>query len=95
MGSDGSKGAPLVHAPLQSKTLVWGFEVGTAPETVRPSACVSINQWRIQDFPDEGAPTYKFVKFFQKLYEIERIWTPRGRSSLAPPLDPPLSTAHY
>ena len=45
----------------------------------------------IQDFPEvgastlQGAPTYDFAKFFQKLYEIERI-------SLVPPLDPPL---HY
>ena len=42
-------------------------------------------QWRIQDFPEEGAPTprggaptYDFAKFSQKLHEIERIWTPRG-----------------
>ena len=40
-------------------------------------------QWRIQDFPEEGAPTprggaptYEFAKFSQKLHEIERIWTP-------------------
>ena len=46
-------------------------------------------QWRIQDFPEEGAPTYDFAKFSQKLHEIERIWTPRGRF-LAPALDPPL-----
>ena len=26
----------------------------------------------------EGAPTYDFAKFFQKLDEIERIWTPEG-----------------
>ena len=43
------------------------------------------SQWRIQDFPEEGAPTlqggaptYDFAKFSQKLHEIERIWTPRG-----------------
>ena len=44
------------------------------------------NQWRIQDFPEEGAPTprgggaptHNLAKFSQKLYEIERIWTPRG-----------------
>ena len=42
-------------------------------------------QWRIQDFPEEGAPTpqggaptYDFAKFSQKLHEIERIWTPGG-----------------
>ena len=56
------------------------------------------DQWRIQDFPEEGAPTprgaptYDFAKFSQKLHEIERIWIPWGRASLAPPppLDPPL-----
>ena len=26
----------------------------------------------------EGALTYDFAKFSQKLHEIERIWTPRG-----------------
>ena len=58
------------------------------------------NQWRIQDFPEEGAPTpqggaptYDFARISQKLHEIERIWTPRGgRASPAPPLDPPLIT---
>ena len=46
--------------------------------------------WRIQDFPEEGrqlpggASTYDFAKFYQKLHEIERIWTPGG-ASLAPP----------
>ena len=35
-------------------------------------------QWRIQDFPEEGAPTYDFAKISQKLHEIETIWTPRG-----------------
>ena len=42
-------------------------------------------QWRIQDFPEEGAltlqggaPIYDFAKFSQKLHEIERIWIPGG-----------------
>ena len=46
---------------------------------------VSHYQWRIQDFPEEGAPTpqggaptYDFANFPRKLHEIERIWTPRG-----------------
>ena len=58
-------------------------------------------QWRIQDFPKEGAstprgvPTYNFAKFSRKLREIERIWTPGcagvgggggGGASLPPPL---------
>ena len=54
-------------------------------------------QWRIQDYPevgaptlwDRGSPTYDFAKFSQKLHEIERIWAPWG-ASLAPPLDPPM-----
>ena len=35
--------------------------------------------------PGGGAPTYEFVEFSQKLHEIERIWTPGGRGSPAPP----------
>ena len=50
-------------------------------------------QWRIQEFPEEGAnspgggaPTYDFAKFSRKLHEIERIWVPRvGGASLASP----------
>ena len=40
-------------------------------------------QWRIQDFPEvgaptlQGAPTHDFTKISPKLHEIERIWTPR------------------
>ena len=57
-----------------------------------------VPQWRIQDFPEEGAPTlggaptYDFAKFFQKLHEIERISTPGGGATCpsCPPLDPPL-----
>ena len=44
--------------------------------------CDISNQWRIQDFPEEGAPTPGGE------YGVW-IWTPRG-ASLAPPLDPPL-----
>ena len=55
----------------------------------------NIIQWRIKDFPKvgaptlwgRGAPTYNFAKSSQKLYEIERIWTPGGRVPRAP-LDP-------
>ena len=46
-----------------------------------------VPQWRIQDFPEEGAPTYDFAKFSQKLHEIERISTPGGgHVSLVPAL---------
>ena len=33
--------------------------------------------------PPSGAPTYEFAKFSRKLHEIERIWTPKGYTSLA------------
>ena len=52
-------------------------------------------QWRIQDFPQGGAPTPKvgvLAYFFgQKLHENERIWTPGGGARVpGAPLDPPL-----
>ena len=40
-----------------------------------------------------GASTYDFAKFSQKLYQIERIWVPRGARPLCPPLDLPLVIA--
>ena len=52
-------------------------------------------QWRIQDFPEEGAltpkgggaPTYYLANFSRKLHENEEILDQRGgRASLAPPL---------
>ena len=48
-------------------------------------------QWGIQAFPEgvltlHGAPKYNYVKFSQKLHEIERIWTPRGACVQNPPL---------
>ena len=49
----------------------------------------NLNQWRIQDFPQEGAPTPKsaiiFQFFYRRLHENERILD-RGGASLAPPL---------
>ena len=56
------------------------------------NAVIFLKQWRIQDFPREGGePTYDFAKFFQKLHEIERIWSPGGaRAPRAPPLNLPL-----
>ena len=41
---------------------------------------------RGRQLPGGGAPTYDFAKISQKLHEIERIWTPRGRASLTLPL---------
>ena len=35
---------------------------------------------------------YYFSNFCRKLHENERIWTPGGSASLAPPLDPPMNT---
>ena len=69
---------------------------GNAKYIIPSVAKVKTSQWQIQDFPEEGAPTprgaptYNFAIFSQKLHEIERIWAPGGRASLAPPLDPPL-----
>ena len=42
--------------------------------------------------PWGGAPTYYSATFSQKLHEIERIWTPKGRASLVHPLHLPLQT---
>ena len=38
----------------------------------------------------QGAPTYDFAKFSQKLHEIKRIWAPGGTRPSRPTLDPPL-----
>ena len=48
-------------------------------------------QWRIQDFPEEGAstpvgaPIYDSGSFSRKLHEIERIWMPWGIGEGRPP----------
>ena len=55
-------------------------------------------QWRIQDFPEEGAlspkggvPTYYLANFCRKLHENEEILGQRGGARPSrPPLDPPL-----
>ena len=43
-------------------------------------------QWRIQDFPEEGAPTYYLANFSRKLHENEEILSRGGHVSLAPSL---------
>ena len=62
----------------------------TIPQLTRKKGEPS--KWRIQDFPEGGAPTPNsaiiFQSFSRKLHENERIWT-RG-ASLVPPLDPPM-----
>ena len=64
-------------------------------------SCIStqhLYQGRIQDLPKEGAPTlqgattYDFAKFCEKLYEIENILDRGGGALRVTPLDPPLST---
>ena len=64
---------------------------------------VCSNHWRIQDFSEVGRQpsrtgdtTHDFAKFFQKLHEIERIWT-RGGVPRTPLrfLDPPLQTKMF
>ena len=45
---------------------------------------IDCDQWRIQDFPEEGAltpkgrPTYYLANLFQKLHENEEILGQRG-----------------
>ena len=52
-------------------------------------------QWRIQDFPEEGAPTprgastYDFVNFHRKLHENEEILAARGGGGARVPGAPP------
>ena len=54
-------------------------------------------QWRIQDFPGEGAPTpkggaptYYLANFSRKLHENKEIWGHRGGARLSrPPLRSP------
>ena len=64
---------------------------GNAKYIIPSVAKVKTSQRPIQDFPRRGrqlpggAPTYNFAIFSQKLHEIERIWAPGGRASLAPP----------
>ena len=70
------------------------------PEKVIFTLFQDTYQWRIQDFPDGGAPTpeggaptYYLTNFSQKLHENEENLTQRGgRASLRPPLDPPMPT---
>ena len=62
------------------------------------------SQWRIQDFPEEGAPTPRgganlwFCQFSPKTAWKRRHFCCRGggggRASPAPPLDPPLQLLH-
>ena len=55
------------------------------------------DQWRIQDFPEEGAPTpqgganIRFCQNFPKTaWNWKNLDPQGGRASLTPPLDPPL-----
>ena len=51
-------------------------------------------QWRIQDFPQGGAPTPKiaiiFRIFAENCMKMKEFGPQGGRASLAPPLDPPM-----
>ena len=52
-------------------------------------------QWRIQDFPQGGAPTPKIAIIFQIFAEncMKMSEFGLGGASLVPPLDPPMVTA--
>ena len=56
-------------------------------------------QWRFQDFREgvgalslRGAPGYEFIKFSQKLHEIEKHLAAMGGGA---PLDPPMVPNYY
>ena len=60
------------------------------------------DQWRIQDFPEEGALTPKgghqpiiWPIFPENFMKMKRFWARGGRTSLAPPLDLPLVMPQY
>ena len=67
---------------------------GTFITLIKFSGGSRISPRRGRQLSRGGAPTYDFVKFSQKLHEIERIWTPGGG---AHPkfyyVDPPLKLA--
>ena len=48
-------------------------------------------QWRIQDFPDVGAPTYYLAKNFPKIAWIRKKLDPEGARVPGAPLDPPMT----
>ena len=91
---------------LWSQNLIWikvctDGQVLTAPGAKWGSAFVQPNQWRIQDFPEEGALTPKGGRqpviwpiFPENCMRMKKFWAGGGRASLAPPLDPPLETAY-
>ena len=52
-----------------------------------------MNQWRIQDFPEGGAPIPKlglFCKFFAENCMEMKEFGPRGETRPCRPLDPPM-----
>ena len=54
-----------------------------------------LNQWRIQDFPEVGAPTPKFVlfcQFFAENYMKMKEFGSEGMRVPGAPLDPPMLT---
>ena len=65
-------------------------QFATTVSRMEPSGGSLCQQWRIQDFPEEGAltpkggmPTYYLANFSRKLHENEEILGQRGGASLA------------
>ena len=95
MGEEGVPTSAKVGTPLPGQVRMG--EGGTPryllPSQVRTGGAGGGTQWRIQDFPDGGAPTpeggaptYYLTNFSQKLHENEENLTQRGgRASLRPP----------
>ena len=74
-------------------TRLWSIYTVVGPEFNRtmPVADPGFPRGGGANYPG-GAPTYDFAKIFQKLHEIERIWTLKGGARPSrPPLDPPLN----
>ena len=57
------------------------------------------HQWRIQDFPQGGAPTPKIAIIFQIFAEncmkMKEFETQGGARPWRPPLDPPMITFYF
>ena len=80
------KGFELIDVPQVSnaKLLVMSKNLNTVEANSKQVLDKRIaHQWRIQDFPEEGAnplgdaSTYYLASFSRKLRENERIWTDR------------------
>ena len=76
------------------------FLVVIDPKLLLLDAMENQYQWRIQDFPQGGAPTPKIPIilhiFAENCMKMKEFGPPGGGgTSLAPPLDPPMNMSKY